>query len=75
VIGLILVVPPLVSLIPSTIGAHVHAYLPTTAGVLIGQTAQQSGDLLSPWQGFGVFCLWVAVLLVADGWLLVRRDA
>jgi ABC-2 type transport system permease protein len=75
VIGLILVVPPLVSLIPSTIGAHVHAYLPTTAGVLIGQTAQQSGDLLSPWQGFGVFCLWVAVLLAGSGWLLVRRDA
>jgi ABC-2 type transport system permease protein len=75
VIGLILVVPPLVSLIPSTIGAHIHAYLPTTAGVLIGQTAQQSGDLLSPWQGFGVFCLWVAVLLTACGWLLVGRDA
>ena len=73
--GLILVVPPLVSLIPSTIGAHVHAYLPTAAGVLIAQTAQQSGDLLSPWQGFGVFCLWVAVLLALGGWLLVRRDA
>jgi ABC-type transport system involved in multi-copper enzyme maturation permease subunit len=75
VIGLILVVPPLVSLIPSTIGAHVHAYLPTTAGVLVAQTAQQPDDLLGPWQGFGVFCLWVAVLLAAAGWLLNRRDA
>ncbi len=75
VIGMILVVPILVGLIPGTIAAHVQAYLPTQAGVLIGQTAQQSGDLLSPWQGFGVFCLWVAVLLAASGWLLVRRDA
>jgi ABC-2 type transport system permease protein len=75
VIGMILVVPILVGLIPGTIAAHVAAYLPTQAGELIGQTAQQSGDLLSPWQGFGVFCLWVAVLLAADGWLLVRRDA
>jgi ABC-2 type transport system permease protein len=75
VIGMILVVPILVGLIPGTIAAHVAAYLPTQAGELIGQTAQQSGDLLSPWQGFGVFCLWIAVLLAADGWLLVRRDA
>ncbi len=74
-IGLILVVPIVVGLIPGTIAAHVDAYLPTQAGHLIGQTAQQSGDLLSPWQGFGVFCLWTAVLLVACGWLLKRRDA
>jgi ABC-2 type transport system permease protein len=75
VVGLILVVPPLVDLIPGTIAAHVHAYLPTVAGALIGQTTQQSGDLLSPWQGFGVFCAWTAVLLIACGWLLKKRDA
>jgi ABC-2 type transport system permease protein len=75
VIGLILVVPIIMSLIPGTIAAHINAYLPTQAGHLIGQTAQQSGDLLSPWQGFGVFCLWTAVLLAAAGWLLQRRDA
>jgi ABC-2 type transport system permease protein len=75
VIGLILVVPIILSLIPGTIAAHIDAYLPTNAGHLIGQTAQQSGDLLSPWQGFGVFCLWTAVLLIGAGWLLQRRDA
>jgi ABC-2 type transport system permease protein len=31
--------------------------------------------VLTPWQGFGVFCLWTAVLLCAAGYLLVRRDA
>lgn len=75
VIGVILLVPILIGLIPGTIAAHIQAYLPTQAGELIGQTTQQPGDLLSPWQGFGVFCLWVAVLLAACGWLLVRRDA
>lgn len=75
VIGLILVVPPLVALIPGTIAHHIHGYLPTVAGQLIGQTAQQSGDVLSPWQGFGVFCAWTVVLLAVSGWLLVRRDA
>jgi ABC-2 type transport system permease protein len=75
VIGMMLVVPIVVSFIPGTIAAHIDAYLPTNAGSLIGHTTEASGGLLSPWQGFGVFCLWVAVLLVANGWLLVRRDA
>jgi ABC-2 type transport system permease protein len=75
VIALVLVVPPLISLIPGTIANHVHGYLPTVAGELAAQTAQQPSDVLSPWQGFGVFCAWTAVLLAACAWLLVRRDA
>jgi ABC-2 type transport system permease protein len=75
VIGLVIVVPPLISLIPGTIANHIHGYFPTVAGQLVGQTIQESGDVLSPWQGFGVFCLWTAVLLAACSVLLVRRDA
>ncbi len=75
VIALVIVVPPLVSLIPGTIANHIHGYLPTVAGQLVAQTSQQSGDVLSGWQGFGVFCAWTAVLLAACGGLLVRRDA
>ena len=75
VIALVLVVPPLISLIPGTIANHIHGYLPTIAGQLVAQTSEQSGDVLSPWQGFGVFCLWTAVLLGACGYLLMRRDA
>jgi ABC-2 type transport system permease protein len=75
VIALIIVVPPLVSLIPGTIANHIHGYLPNVAGELVAQTSQQPGDVLSGWQGFGVFCAWTALLLAACGWLLVRRDA
>lgn len=75
VIATVIVVPPLVGLIPGTIANHIHGYLPTVAGELVAQTSQQSGDVLSGWQGFGVFCAWTAVLLVACGWLLVQRDA
>jgi ABC-2 type transport system permease protein len=75
VIALVLVVPPLISLIPGTVANHIHGYLPTIAGTLVAQTSEQSGDVLSPWQGFGVFCLWTAVLLGACGYLLMRRDA
>jgi ABC-type transport system involved in multi-copper enzyme maturation permease subunit len=75
VIATVIVIPPLVSLIPGTIANHVHGYLPTVAGQLVAQTTQESGDVLSGWQGFSVFCAWTAVLLAACGWLLVRRDA
>jgi ABC-2 type transport system permease protein len=75
VIGLVLVVPPLIGLIPGTIANHVHGYMPTVAGQLIGQTHQQAADVLSPWQGFGVFCLWTVILLAAAAVLLARRDA
>jgi ABC-2 type transport system permease protein len=75
VIGFTLVLAPLASLIPDPAGKYISAYLPTNAGQLIVQTHQQSGDVLTPWQGFGVFGLWVAVLLVVAGVLLQRRDA
>jgi ABC-2 type transport system permease protein len=75
VIALVLVVPPLISLIPGTIANHIHGYLPTVAGQLVAQSSQQPADVLSPWQGFGVFALWTVVLLGACGWLLTHRDA
>jgi ABC-2 type transport system permease protein len=75
VIGMVLVIFPLAQLLPSSWGAHVHAYLPTVAGQLITADKHQSGQLLSPWQGFGVFCAWTALLLAASIFLLQRRDA
>jgi ABC-2 type transport system permease protein len=77
VIGVVLVLPILTGLLPSNWwwAAHLNAYLPEQAGSLIYSAHQQSGNLLTPWQGFGVFCLWTAVLLVAAGYLLKRRDA
>jgi ABC-2 type transport system permease protein len=42
--------------------------------VLITADHQQANQLLSPWQGFGVFCLWTALLLAAGAYLLKRRD-
>ncbi len=75
VIGFVLVVAPLVQLLPGKAGEYIHAYLPTEAGLLIGQATQSPDDLLSPWQGFGVFCLWTAALLALAAVLLRRRDA
>jgi hypothetical protein len=75
VIGLVLVIFPLAGLLPGSWGAHVHAYLPTIAGQLITNDKYQAGQLLSAWQGFGVFCAWTALLLAGAIYLLQRRDA
>jgi hypothetical protein len=75
VIAFVLVLEPLTQLIPGSLGAHIHGYLPTAAGRLIIQTSAHSRQVLSPWAGFGVFCLWTAVLLIMAGVLLNQRDA
>jgi ABC-2 type transport system permease protein len=75
VIGAVLVLPILSGLLPGSWGAHINAYLPEQAGTMITHTQEVSGDLLSPWQGFGVLCLWAALLLAAGAYLLRRRDA
>jgi hypothetical protein len=75
VIGLVLVVPIIVSLIPGTVANHIHGYLPSVAGALAGQTTEASGDVLSPWQGFGVFVVETVILLAVAGWMLKQRDA
>ena len=74
-IAFVMVLEPLSQLIPGTWGDHIHDYLPTAAGALIMQTSRETRQVLSSWQGFGVFCLWTAVLLAAAGVLLLRRDA
>jgi len=75
VIGAVLVVPIITSFLPGSWGHHINGYLPEQAGSLIYQAHQNANQVLTPWQGFGVFCLWTAVLLGAAGYLLIRRDA
>jgi len=75
IIGFVLVLSPLALLLPGTVGAHIHAYLPTVAGQALVTSVQGPDDLLSAWQGFGVFVLWTVGLLLVANYLLKRRDA
>jgi ABC-type transport system involved in multi-copper enzyme maturation permease subunit len=74
VIALVLVLVPLAGLLPGSIGKHVSAYLPTNAGQQIMQIFPKD-QILTAWQGFGIFALWTAALLALASWLLVTRDA
>jgi ABC-2 type transport system permease protein len=75
-IGVVFVLPILSGLLPGSWGAHINGYLPEQAGTLIGQQQPPAGgNVLSAWEGFGVFCLWTVVLLAIAAYLLQRRDA
>lgn len=75
VLGLVLIVSNLTGLLPDSWGHHINAWMPTNAGQLIMQPHQLPDDLLSPWQGLGVFTGWTVLLLIVAAVLFKRRDA
>jgi len=74
-IGAVFVLPILTQFLPDSWGKHINAYLPEQAGSVVFAAHANSGQLLSAWEGFGVFCLWTVVLLGLGAYLLQRRDA
>jgi ABC-2 type transport system permease protein len=73
--GVLFILPVIVSLLPSSMDG-IQKYLPSNAGQeIIFGSGQSSSDVLSPWVGFAVFCLYAIVTLTIAATLLVRRDA
>ena len=73
-VALLLVVPPLTNILPGGWGDAVVRYFTSNAGQQISYV-HQNGNYLSPWVGFGVYCLWWIVPLAFGAWLVQRRDA
>jgi ABC-2 type transport system permease protein len=64
----------LVGLLPSTWSDQLYRYLPVPAGAAVAN-ARPDPVILSPWSGFGLFCLYTGVVLALAAWQVVRRDA
>ena len=72
--GIVFVLPILVAQLPQSWSDPISKYLPSSAGLaIIG--GPRGGPTLSPWVGFGVFCLYAVAALVLGAVTLVRRDA
>ncbi len=70
------VLPILTGLLPDTsFYNHLNAYLPVQAGSQVYLIHPPSPQLLSAWEGFGILCIWAALLLAIAAYLLDRRDA
>ena len=64
----------LAGLLPAAWSDRVYPYLPVPAGVAV-TTVRPDPASLAPWTGFGLFCLYTAVVLGLAAWQLRRRDA
>jgi ABC-2 type transport system permease protein len=71
--GLLFAPQILLGFLPSTWSDHVYGYLPAPAGIAV-TNLRPDPTSLAPWTGFGVFCLYTAILLALAAWRLRRRD-
>jgi ABC-2 type transport system permease protein len=71
--GIMFVVPPLISILPSSIANSIDPYLPSNAGQAMMQIGHHA-NTLSPGAGLAVFAGYVAVAIAGAAILLTRRD-
>jgi ABC-2 type transport system permease protein len=74
VLALLFLPPILVNVLPHSWNTAISPYVPMQAGEQI-YLAHPSAGGLGAWAGFGVFCLYAAVALVAGFFVISRRDA
>ena len=73
-VGLVLVAPVVVRMLPSSWGNNIAKFLPSEAGQAL-VSVRTASNQLSPWTGFAILCAWTAAALVVGGFLIARRDA
>jgi len=73
-VAVLFVLPLLLELLPTSWRNPVEEYWPTQAGAQL-ESLTRGANALSAWWGTGDLALFVAVLLVASGFVFVRRDA
>jgi hypothetical protein len=70
----LLVLPIIVTALPSSIGNHIGKFLPANIGVVL-LSVQPQANSFGPWSGLLLLAGYTAVVLVVGGFLLVHRDA
>ncbi|NGO12040.1 ABC transporter permease subunit [Streptomyces sp. HC44] len=71
-VGLLFVVP---AILAGATGTTVAKFFPTMIAGNSLAVSRAMPDVLSPWAGFGMLCLYTALALGVGGRLLARRDA
>jgi ABC-2 type transport system permease protein len=72
--AVLLVLPGIAQALPDSLRNPVNEFWPTLAGSQL-TNVDHSAHTLQPWPGFGVMCLFVAIVYVIAWTLLDRRDA
>ncbi len=78
-VGVLLVVPLVLHLLPSNIVNAVEKYLPSNLGeamtTVVSRQTDFAGVLMTPWVATATLLLYTVVLFLLGGWLFVSRDA
>jgi ABC-2 type transport system permease protein len=78
-VGLLLVLPLIVQILPSSLSHPIERYLPSNLGlamiVVTTRKTDFAGVLMSPWAAAVTLLLYTAAIVVVGAWVLVRRDA
>jgi ABC-type transport system involved in multi-copper enzyme maturation permease subunit len=74
VVSVLLVLPAIISALPSSWQAKIVPYLPSQAGQAVFTTHHVS-NMMHPWAGFALFCGYAVIAMAAAALLLRRRDA
>jgi ABC-2 type transport system permease protein len=67
-------VPGPAAILPTSTQNTINPYLPSNAGQTI-LAGRHEAHTLSAWGGFGLFCGYTAIVLIAAAILMRRRDA
>jgi ABC-2 type transport system permease protein len=73
--GLLFAVQLAAGFLPGSLAQDVGKYVPVTAGQAVTMVRPDPGSSLPPWTGFGVFCLYAAILLGFAAIRMRRGDA
>ena len=78
-VGVLLVLPLIVSILPTSVSHSFEKYLPSNLGLamtlVITRKTDFAGVLFAPWVATGLLALYAAAVVALAAWLLVRRDA
>ena len=74
-VAVVFVLPFIVVALPAGAGHTLIRFLPEAIAAQSLAAVRPEPYSLGPWAGFGVLCLYTAVVLAAGGWRLSRRDA
>ena len=72
-VGILLVLPGVMNILPQSWQDTIAPYLPSNAGAALWDLHPE-GTSLAPWAGFAVFCLWGAIAVAAAAFTLNQRD-
>lgn len=78
-VGVLLVLPLIVSVLPSSVAHSFEKYLPSNLGLAMTLVTTRKTDfagvLFTPWTATALLALYAVAAVVLASWLLVRRDA